>query len=108
MNDQEILQLLQKTIKSTSLTLTFKKPESYFYAYWDSNRWLAHNFADPLSILLVDLQIPKVDGDCLALSSLSKFFNKRIAWVESFQNGVYGLTNSNSISGFLLGRKLRQ
>lgn len=84
------------------------------FAKWDdfSNKWsLLSNQIDPLSsILLVEQPRPcSLKNDDIAISTLSKVLERKVSWIQSFQDGWMGFDNRHtSITGFLLGAELNR
>lgn len=83
-----------------------------FSAFWISreNAWRSSLQADALSCVLVANQIePAGKGyDNIAIATIAKYFDRRLIWVDSFQFAWQGFPNhGNSISGYLMGRKIR-
>lgn len=73
-------------------------------------KWVNEFEIDPLSALLLIEQPERIKNeDSEIIASLSSALNRRPAWIHSFQCGWTNQNNkSGSISGFLLGSKLRK
>ena len=80
---------------------------------WNSNLFTltSPDKAEPLSLLLIQKNPERVSSgdDDILIATLSKFLQKPTWYFRSFQCAWQGKTNSSmSISGFLLGEKLRK
>lgn len=116
MDNQEIEKLFVKLIdeflkedKRNSLLFTDKGKHGIF---WDNNIWFIEVEAvDAINILIFkkDPKCYKEGNDDYIVSTAAKVLDKPAWWVCSFQDGWYGQSNkSMSISGYLLGDKLRR
>lgn len=82
-------------------------------AYWDGREscWDGPTTIDPLSLLLIAERSERESvhrDDNEVVHTLAAILNRPAKWVYSFQDGWYGRSNTNtSITGYLLGRKLR-
>lgn len=105
----EIIDLYLKTNKKNSLSFIDNKK---FTVFWDNNNWfLSSREADPISLVIFEKNPErcKVGDDDYIIATISKILDKPAWWVRSFQHGWYDRpNNSMSISGYLLGRKLRK
>lgn len=109
-----VVEASKKGCSSFELTFEDSGEEYGLNAYWNGRdgAWDCGE-ADPLSLLLIcenaereDVKDKKMDNETLV--SLACLLSRSRAWIQSFQDGWYGRSNSNtSITGYLLGRKLR-
>lgn len=113
----EIIDSAIKLAISNQLDLDFagSGEEDNVVAYWSTKEkpclWeSALSSIDPLSAVLVFNQPEKrsKEDDNEAIATLSYFLNKSPGWLRSFQCGWFNKSNSSSsITGFLIGRTLR-
>jgi hypothetical protein len=102
-------------------TLSFDRKECQGYvnginAFWSikEGNWDCAEMVDALSCVLLHYQPERIkDGeatrvDIEIIDTLCVFLNRRHGWISSFQNGWYGEGNTSSITGWLLGDKLRR
>lgn len=96
------------------LSFERSKQEASLNAFWnlEESCWDCADIIDPLSLLIVT-ESPererRSNGDSEVIATLGQCIDRRQAWVHSFQCGWYGEKNqSGSISGYLLGNKLRR
>jgi len=84
------------------------------FVRWDDihNKWvLPSSQIDPLSsILMVEQPIPYLrKNDDVVISTLSKVLDRKVSWIQSFQDGWVGIDNRHtSITGYLLGSELKK
>ena len=115
LNDQEVENLLIEVIdaflKEDDNRLSFAY-ETQHAIFWDNNIWfLEFAKADPFAILIFD-QNPECcrnSDDDVIVATAAKMLDQSTWWVRSFLDGWNGcLNNSMSITGYLLGDKLRK
>jgi hypothetical protein len=118
MLDQEIEELIHRCIDKCLkmpgcyYRLSFNDPEDKdgFNGIWNNKCWSAQQDIDPLTCVLL-IENPERNvayDDNESVSTVVKLLAKSAGWVRSFQHGYYGKANQfTSITGYLLGRKLR-
>lgn len=121
MLDQEIVEVVLLCVEKVMLSdsgylLTCDNPNEdneRFCVQWceEKNKWLLPNLVDPLSCVIVSKNLERTkDGhDHLALATICRFFNRRYAWVKSFQDAWFNESNrSASISGYIIGQQVKK
>lgn len=114
-HDQEVEQLIVKVLDKAikdNYKLKFEKPDE-FTAVWSHEEihWKCSKITDPFSLVLL-IKRPERNNnadDNEVVSSLSVYLKRSPVWIKSFQHAWCGENNkSGSITGYLLGDKLRR